>query len=349
MEIAFILSLEHQNLPMAELKAVLSAENIPYVIKKKYNGFLILEIPEKFFVLEEFNSSLSRLSLTHEIFLINISTDKYNLHAEIEKYPWKEIIKGEYAVRVKKKGKTEYNTLDLERKIGAIIKEAINNKFRVNLENPQTYIRVVIINEEVFMGQRLIKIPKKHFFELKPHKRPFFYPGSMSPKLARCMVNLTRIKKGEKLLDPFCGTGGILIEAGLIGARVLGTDIDPKMVKGTIENLQYCDIPNFKVFREDVRDLELPYKADAVATDPPYGISASTKGDESQKLCGEAVLSLENLIKDDGRICMATPHYMNMERILKGTKFKITEQYHIRMHKSLTRVISVLMKTNLNK
>ncbi len=44
----------------------------------------------------------------------------------------------------------------------------------------------------------------------------------MSPKLARCMVNLTGVKENDLVLDPFCGTGGILIEAGIMGARVIG-------------------------------------------------------------------------------------------------------------------------------
>ncbi|MCE5214356.1 MAG: TIGR01177 family methyltransferase [Methanobacterium sp.] len=344
MEIAIILSLEHPTLPEAELKAVLKAENISYVIKKKFNGFIVLKIEETSVTSGDLIKSLNRLSMAHEIFQVNINTNKEDLLDEIEQYPWKEIVNGEYAVRVKKRASADINTLELERKIGAIIKEKIDGEFKVNLEDPQIFIRTVILDDEVFMGSRLIKIPKDHFFKLKPHKRPFFYPGSMSPKLARCMVNLTGIKRGDSLLDPFCGTGGILIEAGIIGSRVIGTDIDPKMVKGTIKNLTHCGISDFEVFGEDVRNLKLPYKVDAVTTDPPYGISASTKGEESQRLCEDALLSLEKLIKDDGRICMATPHYMDIERILDGTKFKITEQYHIRMHKSLTRVISVLEK-----
>jgi tRNA (guanine10-N2)-dimethyltransferase len=46
-------------------------------------------------------------------------------------------------------------------------------------------------------------------------------------------------------------------------------------------------------------------------------------------------------------MCLATPHTMDIQNILEGTKFEIIEQYHIRMHKSLTRVISVLKKNNL--
>lgn len=343
MEIAFILSLEHPTLPKAELEAVLKSEDIGFTIKKEFNGFLIIEIPDE--SLKNFKLASKRLALTHEIFQVHIATDKTNLIAEIDKYPWEEIVTSNYAVRVKKTGKNPaINTLELEREIGGIIKDRTKNKFKVNLENPQIFLRVAIIGNRTFMGLRLIKIPKKHFFELKPHKRPFFYPGSMSPKLARCMVNLTGIRAGEILLDPFCGTGGILIEAGIIGARVLGTDIDPKMVKGTIENLQHCNVHDYEVFRADVRKLNLPYQVVAVATDPPYGISASTGGEESRKLCGEAILSLENIVKDDGRICMATPHYMDIDGLLENTEFEIIEQHHIRMHKSLTRVISVLKK-----
>ncbi len=347
MEIAFILSLEHETLPEAELKAVLKTEKIPFSIKQKFNGFLIFEIPDEHFT----NSSslitkLNRLSLTHEVFQLLIIAREEKIHDKIQQYHWNKIITGEYVVRVKRKEKSDINTLELEKRIGGIIKEKIDNKYRVNLENPQIFIRTVLINNKAFIGVRILKIPKKHFFELKPHKRPFFYPGSMSPKLARTMVNLTMIKRGEILLDPFCGTGGILLEAGIIGSRVVGTDIDHKMVEGTIKNLEYCNIGDYEVFQADVRKLKLNYKVDAIATDPPYGISASTRGEESHRLCRDALSSLENQIKDGGRMCIATPHYMEIREFIEGTKFEILEQHHIKMHKSLTRVISVLIKTD---
>ena len=347
MEIAFILSLEHETLPEAELKAVLKAENIPYSIKEKLHGLIIIEIPDDHIskVSEEIDFKFSRLSFTHEVFRVLITSEEENLEKKVQEYSWHKIITGEFAVRIKKRGETKTNTLKLEKDVGTIIREKTEHKYGVNLDSPQIFIRVVLLGNRAFLGKRILKISKKHFYELKPHKRPFFYPGSMSPKLARCMVNLTMIKKKEKLLDPFCGTGGILIEAGVIGMQVVGTDIDPKMVKGTKENLEHCNIQDYQVFQADVRKLELPYKVDAVATDPPYGISASTRGEESSKLCGEALMSLETLIKEDGRICIATPHYMEIKEFLKGTKFKIIEQHHIRMHKSLTRVISVIIKT----
>jgi tRNA (guanine10-N2)-dimethyltransferase len=56
---------------------------------------------------------------------------------------------------------------------------------------------------------------------------------------------------------------------------------------------------------------------------------------------------MEELLVDDGKLCMATPHYMDLNGLIKGTNFEIIEQHHIRMHKSLTRVITLLKKTAL--
>ena len=343
MEIALVLSQEHQTLPQAEVEAVFESEGINFSVEKDLSGLLLLDLQKE--DLKNLPKITRRLSFTHEIFHVLIRTDEDKLIPEAENFPWSDFIKADFAVRVKKMDKkSTLNTSNLEWKMGSIVKTNLGEKAQVKLENPSVLIRIVLQDREALLGYRIGEISKKHFFNLKPHKRPFFYPGSMSPKLARCMVNLTRIHSDETLLDPFCGTGGILIEAGIIGARVIGADIDYKMVKGTIENLQHCGISDYQVFQDDARKLELPTKVDAIVTDPPYGISASTGGEKSENLYRQSMRSLEGLIKDDGLMCLATPHYLDLDEILRGTKFKIIEQHHIRMHKSLTRVISVLGK-----
>ncbi|MBW2993758.1 hypothetical protein KY317_04250, partial [Candidatus Woesearchaeota archaeon] len=72
----------------------------------------------------------------------------------------------------------------------------------------------------------------------KPHLKPGFHPVSLNPKLARAMVNLTGIRKGI-ILDCFCGVGGILVEAGLIGLKPVGYDIDQRMTDASRINLEY--------------------------------------------------------------------------------------------------------------
>ncbi|MCK4365573.1 MAG: DNA modification methylase, partial [Thermoplasmatales archaeon] len=85
----------------------------------------------------------------------------------------------------------------------------------VILENPDNEIRGLITDSKVYVGLKTAEINRSQFEERKIQHRPFFSPISLHPKLARALVNLSSIKKDETLLDPFCGTGGILLEAGL--------------------------------------------------------------------------------------------------------------------------------------
>jgi tRNA (guanine10-N2)-dimethyltransferase len=342
MEIVLIMSQEHKTLPKAEIESVLKAENIPFSIKNEYNGVLILDIPEKY--LESLKTIGIRFSYTHEVCKLLIDTNNNLLESKIQKYPWKDLITLDYAVRVKRMDKTDkFDTSEVEWEIGGIINNMVEG-IKVNLKDPSSFIRIIFIDGKILVTERLFKVEKKHFHNLKPHKRPFFYPGSMSPKLERCMVNLTGVKGCDLVLDPFCGTGGILIEAGIMGMQVVGTDIDQRMVSGTIKNLDYCGVKEYKIFQADAREIKLPYKVNAIATDPPYGISASTGGENSENLYSQSIITMEKLLTDDGRLCMATPHYMNIDDLIAGTSFEIIEQHHIRMHKSLTRVITLFKK-----
>ena len=54
----------------------------------------------------------------------------------------------------------------------------------------------------------------------------------MMPRMARALVNISLVNPGEWLFDPFCGTGGILIEASDVGAVAAGGDMDRVMVTG---------------------------------------------------------------------------------------------------------------------
>ena len=74
--------------------------------------------------------------------------------------------------------------------------------------------------------------------------------GMLPPKLAQIIVNLATAdadpKHGGVILDPFCGTGVILQEASLMGFDLYGSDLDPRMVDYTKQNLQWLQ-KNFQL------------------------------------------------------------------------------------------------------
>ena len=51
-------------------------------------------------------------------------------------------------------------------------------------------------------------------------------------------------------------------------------------------------------------------------------------------------------MKDDALLVMASPHFLDIDQFLVEVGFKVLERYEIRMHKSLTRIISVIAQVH---
>ncbi len=82
--------------------------------------------------------------------------------------------------------------------------------------------------------------------------------GMLPPKLAQMMLNLAKVTPGSTVLDPFCGTGVVLMEAALKHAKIVGSDIEQKMIDYTKGNLEWLS----KEYGVDTRKAEL-IRADA--------------------------------------------------------------------------------------
>ena len=342
MELLCIQSQEHPELPIAELKAVMECENIDASLSVITEGLVILkDIPDE--KCDEYYRIITRrLGYTHEVHEIISTSAIESLNEDISSIDWCKYIDETFAVRVKR-FHSPIDTVAWERKAGSLILENCNG-IKVNLKKPKSLVRLVAFEDTVYVAIEKIKLNKKHFEESKPHKRPFFYPGSMSPKLARCMVNLSRVTEGDLVLDPFCGTGGILIEAGLIGCKVAGSDIYWKMKNGTAINLEHYGITDYRTFHLDFRELKMYEKVASVVTDPPYGISTTTGDIDGDDIFKEFFKSIYDNMRDDAYLCMASPHYVDLKPMADEAGFEIVEQYGIKMHRSLTRIISVIRK-----
>lgn len=77
----------------------------------------------------------------------------------------------------------------------------------------------------------------------KRPKRDAFV-GMLPPKLAQIMINLssdqsTGLPSSQTILDPFCGTGVVLQEAAIMGYQTYGSDLAPKMIDYSRENLDW--------------------------------------------------------------------------------------------------------------
>jgi tRNA (guanine10-N2)-dimethyltransferase len=211
----------------------------------------------------------------------------------------------------------------------------------VRMKDPDAVVRVVKKGKMVFVG---ITTPRGRgkWVKRRPRARAFFHPSALFPKLARLMVNLSAVGRGETFLDPFSGTGSTVIEACLVGAYGLGLDLDKRMVFGGRRNLRGFGLDReSQVLRGDARFL--PFReVDAIAGDVPYGRASSTKGAASKDLLEAVLVRGGRCLRRGGRLVVM---HQKSAQVGEPKGFEVLGEYEFYVHRSLTRVISVLRKS----
>ena len=223
----------------------------------------------------------------------------------------------------------DMSQLELERMMGQSIHGT------VSLSNPEMEFRALFTDNRCFLGRVLYTIDRGSYSCRNPQRRAFFHPGVMMPLMARTMVNLTLVRPGDLFCDPFCGTGGMLLETELMGVRSIGSDYDPEMLEGCRRNL-----PGGAYVRADAACMPYPDGMfDAVACDLPYGQSTTIGAESLDTLYTESLREIRRILKKGGRAVVVTHKDI---RSLTAELFTISGYYEQRVHKSLTRRILVL-------
>ncbi len=336
MLIAFELSGEHETIPKSEVISCLNSHNVKFRILHSLDGCLIIDLKIPF--VETIDKISTRLAMTHHI--IDVLGIGGPNEQDILDMIGKNMpdFEGTYSVRVKKvRTHSTINTEFLEGKIGAIF---FNMGKRASLKNPKIQFRVVLTEDKSIFGILLSSIDRSIFETRKPHYKPFFYPGVLMPRIARALTNISMPK--ENLLDPFCGTGGILVEAGLMGIKVIGGDMQRKILLGAKMNLDHFET-DYSLLYEDACRLALRDESvDAVVTDPPYGRSAAIKAESLEHMLSSSLEEIHRVLKTGARAVFISER--PIENLAMNAGFKVIETHTQRVHRSLTRRIVVLEK-----
>ena len=342
-DLFFLLSGENDTLPSAELKAILEAEGYGYTIKDELDQVVRLEADQNSTKKVQLRAAYTRICAL-ELFTCKAQDNVIAQAAEATNFS-NIVSRGEsFAVRIKRvkeySGKTA--TMTLERQLGKHILENAT-AVKVNLKTPDKIFFGVLTSDKLVFGLKLAEMEIKTFSERRPRKKPFFHPSAMPSKLARCMVNLARAKAGELVLDPFCGTGSAMIEASLVGCRVLGFDVQRRMAEGTRRNLKHFGVEPEGVVIADSRKLPLT-RIDRVVTDPPYGKSATTMKSTTKQIVQGLLGSVFPLLGVGQRICIASPKTLGIAGVGEALGFRHVESHFSYVHGTLTREIAVFEK-----
>ncbi|MCI4358153.1 MAG: RsmD family RNA methyltransferase [Thermoplasmata archaeon] len=160
------------------------------------------------------------------------------------------------------------------------------------------------------VGEEIAPVDRRELDRRRMPRLPFQRPVSLPPKLARAASNLASIRAGDRVVDPFVGTGALLLEAALLGARVSGVDRDAEMVRGTLQNLARFGVEAERLVADDGESASQrfePGSVKAILTDPPYGRASGSAGEEPERLVRRVLSSWSDRVVPGGRIVVITP------------------------------------------
>lgn len=228
----------------------------------------------------------------------------------------------------------------LERALGAAL---VERGHTVDLRRPEMEAFAWLGDGRLVAG-RLIGRRDESFESRTSERRAHFSPVSLHPRRAAGLVHLARVPTGGRILDPFCGTGGIALEAALLGFDVWASDLDPWMVQGTLTTFtdvgpEPLDCP---VFQADIGDVpHLVDHVDGIVTDLPYGGASTTHDEDIARLYDRAIGAFADILPRGGHAVIG---HANPAILDPGDDFRVVERHAEYVHKSLTRHYAVLRR-----
>ena len=263
---------------------------------------------------------------------------------------------GSVAVRARDvRSQTGVSTQAAERRLGGVL---VDRGFEVDLDDPDHELRVLFAGGEAdnadetngdgddccLLGWLAVE-SRRDYGERRPTDRPFVQPGSMAPLDARALVNIAGAGPETTVVDPMCGTGGLLLEAGLVGSNVIGVDAQWKMARGSRENLAELREEagegfdgEVSVCRGDATALPLvDDMADTVVFDAPYGRQSKIARHELGDLVGGALQEASRIAPR--AVVVADRSWDDAAREVGWT---VEQRFERRVHGSLVRHVHVL-------
>lgn len=176
-------------------------------------------------------------------------------------------------------GGRRYTRYDVEDQLGLALSKGLGGIY-VSRRNgdpgpvAQSW-RAHLWDDRIILGSRVSDRPL--------HRRPYrkeTVPGALHPPVASAIALLVGVAPYDRVLDPFCGSGTLLIEAGRnsqVGGLV-GFDINPHHVDIALRNAWTAELPVMGL-NGDAADLPVADgSVDVLLANPPWGAQIGAGG-----------------------------------------------------------------------
>lgn len=344
-----------------EIVSVLNQAGLDFSLTGLYAGFLFLKMPLslKAELLERLGGTIKIVEILHELHREDLNEDLFLPYfADMSRvvfgfslYDYDDTLSRTQTFKMSR----DLNSLGLSLK-KTLKADGKTVRLVVSKEPDLSSIIVEdydLINQggewAVFSGKnnlllgRTIASQKSFWYSWRDFGRPArdAKAGMLPPKLAKILINISGLKPDSDgvLLDPFCGSGTVIQEAGILGfTQLLSQDRDPAAIRNSKENWKWLEEkalvkPNSKrSVKYNLGDARMlatamaPRSVDAIVSEGYLGKPMSypsmdeihTQVDELSGIYYETFTQFAKILKKGGRVAMTFPVFVVAGRALEN-------------------------------
>ena len=214
-----------------------------------------------------------------------------------------------FRVVTERTGKHIFHASDVEMEAGG----ALHERYGVpaKMKKYKVCVRVDVHINTVVVSTLLNDTPGGVPYS-KRHKLAFVRTVTLKPNVAYAMLQLAGVKDGDTILDPFVGSGTIVLEAMEIfkNVKCWGLDRSGAAVKGSTANAEAAGLADRVSFVQgNARTLHKSYdfQFDHIISNFPWGLKTGSTADIKELYRG-AIASCWGALKPGGILCCIILH-----------------------------------------
>lgn len=252
-----------------------------------------------------------------------------------------------FRVSTERIGDHAFKSTDVEFEMGGACSEVYNHS-KPKMTDHDVNIRIDIVGDRIIIGKQLnVKdLSRRHFLR-------FTNSVTIKTNIAYIMLRLANIPEGGLVVDPFCGSGTILLEALEITnkqVKCIGMDVNRRSARGASENALAegygADICEFHC--TDARGLRRHVSdclADAIVSNLPWGVRTghNQSVNDLQQMYETFLRISWYVLKTGGRIVILVLRGLQLTRILRklGGRFRIVKVQVVRTTNNLPCILVI--------
>jgi len=223
-----------------------------------------------------------------------------------------------FRVTTVRQGDHDFTSIDVQQYAGGAVDARYDAA--VDLEDYDVEVRV-----DVHDDRCLVSVQHTREALSRRQARLFQPTAALKPNVAYALLRLAHLDDSpDVVLDPFCGSGTILWEAGRLwpNTRLVGNDWNDDTLDGARQNAEAQNLTERVTFFEsDIWDLTETVgdlEADLVVTNPPFGVRLASSMDFGP-FYRRTLQQLHDVLTSEGRVVMLVLRQAPFNKALRET------------------------------